>query len=106
MAHLPFSHDLDPSGEPNSPDPGSSRATERNLRNGFITLAVFSLLAIGLLLAVPGLRAAEDRIADANPLWIVLAIVLEALSCAGYVVLFELVFGKIAGRLRARLPLS
>ncbi len=101
MAELPFIE----RGE-GSADSSASHATGRGLRNGIISLVVFSGLAIGLLFAVPGLRAAEDRITDANPLWIVLAIVLEALSCAGYVVLFELVFGKMGGRLRARLPLS
>lgn len=88
------------------PTQRTARATGRNLRNGIISLAIFSALVVALLLAVPGLRAAAEQITDANPWWIALGIVSEALSCAGYVVLFELVFGKMAGRLSARLPLS
>ena len=78
----------------------------RTLRNGLISLLVFFGLVVALLLAVPGLRSAGDRISDAKPLWIVVSIIFELLSCAGYVVLFELIFGKIGGRLSARLALS
>jgi uncharacterized membrane protein YbhN (UPF0104 family) len=65
----------------------------RRLRNGVISLAVFSGLVIGLLFAVPGLGSVADRISDANLPLVVVGIALELLSCAGYVVLFELVFG-------------
>ena len=79
----------------------------RTLRNGLISLAVFFLLVVGLLTAVPGLRSVAERLTDANTGWVALAILLELLSCAGYVVLFELVFGRLAsGRLSARLPLA
>lgn len=78
----------------------------RTLRNGLISLVVFFVLVVGLLVAVPGLRSAGDRISDAKPLWIASSIVLELLSCVGYVVLFELVFGKIGRRLSLRLALS
>jgi uncharacterized membrane protein YbhN (UPF0104 family) len=59
-----------------------------------------------LLLAVPGLRAAAERISDADPGWVIAAIVLELLSCAGYVVLFGLVFGRLGRSLSSRLSLS
>ena len=55
---------------------------------------------------MPGLRAAAERITDANPAWIAAAIVLELLSCVGYVVLFELVFGTLGRSLTSRLSLS
>jgi len=76
------------------------------LRNGLIMLSVFTVIGAGLLLAVPGLRAAAERMTDADPLLIVAAVALEVLSCAGYVVLFELVFGRLPAPLRTRLPLS
>jgi uncharacterized membrane protein YbhN (UPF0104 family) len=76
------------------------------LRNGLIVLSVFSLIGVGLLLAVPGLRAAAERMTDADPGLIAVAVVLEVLSCAGYVVLFQLVFGRLEAPLRRRLPLS
>jgi hypothetical protein len=37
----------------------------RRLRNSIISLAIFFALVIALLLGVPGLRAAADRISDA-----------------------------------------
>jgi uncharacterized membrane protein YbhN (UPF0104 family) len=81
-------------------------AQSRTLRNGLISLAVFFLLIVGLLTAVPGLRNIAELLTDANVSWVVLAIALELLSCVGYVVLFELVFPKLGGRLSARLPLA
>ncbi len=81
-------------------------AHSRRLRNNLITLAVFFILLVGLLLAVPGLRSVAERITDASPGWVALAIVLEVLSCAGYVVLFGLVFGRLGRQLRYRLSLA
>jgi uncharacterized membrane protein YbhN (UPF0104 family) len=81
-------------------------AQSRTLRNSIISLAVFGVLTVGLLLAVPGLRAAGEKITDAKPGWIVAAIVLELLSCAGYVMLFDLVFGSLARSLTSRLSLA
>jgi uncharacterized membrane protein YbhN (UPF0104 family) len=81
-------------------------AQSRTLRNSIISLAIFFALIAALLLAVPGLRSAADRISDANPAWIGAGVVLEVLSCAGYVVLFGLVFGMLTRRLSSRLSLS
>jgi hypothetical protein len=44
----------------------SMAAQSRSLRNSLIGLAVFSGLVVALLLAVPGLRSAADRISDAD----------------------------------------
>lgn len=78
----------------------------RSLRNSIISLAIFFVLLIGLLLAVPGLRSAAEAITDANPGWLVAGVGLEILSCIGYVVLFDLVFGRLAGELSSRLSLA
>jgi uncharacterized membrane protein YbhN (UPF0104 family) len=76
----------------------SEMASEsRRLRNGLISLAVFFVLLVALLLAVPGLRTAAEKITDANPPWIAAGIGFELLSCAGYVVLFRLVFEMARG---------
>jgi uncharacterized protein (TIRG00374 family) len=82
------------------------RADSRRLRNGLISLAIFFGLIVALLFAVPGLRAAGRTLTDANPGWVFVGIVLELLSCAGYVVLFELVFARLRRRLASRLSLS
>jgi uncharacterized membrane protein YbhN (UPF0104 family) len=71
---------------------GGMSAQSRRLRNGLISLAIFFVLVAALLLAVPGLRSAGEKIADADVPWVAAAIGFELLSCAGYVILFELVF--------------
>ncbi len=78
----------------------------RTLRNSLIGLAVFFGLVAGLLLAVPGLRDAADRIGDAKAGWVLAGVGFELASCAGYVVLFGLVFGMLGRRLVSRLSLS
>jgi uncharacterized membrane protein YbhN (UPF0104 family) len=80
-------------------------AQSRRLRNGLISLAIFFVLVAALLLAVPGLRSAGEKITDANLAWVAAGVGFELLSCAGYVVLFELVF-KMERRFSRRLALS
>jgi uncharacterized membrane protein YbhN (UPF0104 family) len=93
-------------GEGGAADPDEMAAHSRTLRNSLISLAVFFALVLGLLLGVPGLQSAADRITDAQPGWVLLAVLLELLSCAGYVVLFGLVFGRLGRSLSARLSLA
>jgi uncharacterized membrane protein YbhN (UPF0104 family) len=78
----------------------------RTLRNSLISLAVFFAIVVLLLLAVPGLQSAARQISDANPGWVLAGIGFELLSCVGYMVLFDLVFGRIGRRLVTRLSLS
>ncbi|HXQ00999.1 MAG TPA: hypothetical protein VN845_13165, partial [Solirubrobacteraceae bacterium] len=92
--------DLAPSGAN-----GGIANQSRRLRNGLISLAIFFALLAALLLAVPKLRSTGELITDANPAWVIAGIGLELLSCAGYVVLFELVF-KMERRFSRRLSLS
>ena len=101
-----------PSGRERPPDASvgevesAMAAQSRTLRNSIISLAVFFGLTVGLLLAVPGLRTAGEKITDANLGWIFAGIVLELLSCASYVMLFDLVFGSLARSLTSRLSLA
>jgi uncharacterized membrane protein YbhN (UPF0104 family) len=81
-------------------------AQSRTLRNSLISLAVFFAIVIGLLLGFPGLQEAGDRVSDAHIPWVAAAVGLEILSCVGYVVLFELVFGRLGRSLSSRLSLS
>jgi uncharacterized membrane protein YbhN (UPF0104 family) len=91
----------------NPGDPNAAMAAQsRTLRNSIISLGVFFALVVGLLTGVPGLRSAGDRITDANPLWIAGGVLLEVLSCLGYVVLFELVFEMLSRRMTSLLSLS
>jgi uncharacterized membrane protein YbhN (UPF0104 family) len=81
-------------------------AQSRRLRNSIVSLAVFFAIVALLLLAVPGLRAAGEQITDAKPGWVALGVGLEVLSCASFVVLFGLVFGRLGRRLSSRLSLA
>jgi uncharacterized membrane protein YbhN (UPF0104 family) len=78
----------------------------RTLRNGLVMLVVFLAVVLGLLFGVPSLRSALDRLSDANPSWLTFAVVLELLSCVGYVVLFGLVFARLGRSLSSRLSLA
>ena len=82
------------------------RAQSRTLRNSMISLLVFFAIVVLLLLAVPGLRTAAERLTDASPGWIAAGIGFELLSCVGYMVLFDLVFSRIGRSLVTRLSLS
>jgi uncharacterized membrane protein YbhN (UPF0104 family) len=81
-------------------------AQSRTLRNSVISLAIFFAIVAALFLSVPGLRSAGELITDAGLAWIGGGILLEVLSCLGYVVLFALVFGGLSRRLISRLSLS
>jgi uncharacterized membrane protein YbhN (UPF0104 family) len=78
----------------------------KRLRNGIISLVVLVILVGALLLAVPGLRDVARRIADVNPWWIALAVVLELGSCIGYVIAFRMVFYRVPALLAIRVALS
>jgi hypothetical protein len=82
------------------------QAQSRTLRNSVISLLVFFALDAALLLSVPDLRSALDHVAHADPAWLGGAVVLELLSCAGYAVLFGLIFGMLGRRLTSRLSLA
>lgn len=81
-------------------DPG------RSLWRGLITLAILVVLAVSLLLAVPGLRGVGNVVEDMKPGWVVVAVALEILSCVGYVLAFLQVFERVPLRLGARVALS
>jgi uncharacterized membrane protein YbhN (UPF0104 family) len=78
----------------------------RRLRRGIVSLVVLMVLVAALLAAVPGLRDVADRLSDVDPWWIVLAAVLEVLSCAGYVLAFQHIFRRAQRRFAMRVALS
>ncbi|MGA2009017.1 MAG: hypothetical protein ABSH51_00585 [Solirubrobacteraceae bacterium] len=87
------------------PQVDASKA-RRSLRNGFITLLLGGALVAGLLLAVPGLKGVATTLSHMKAQWVVVAVVLEAASCASYVVAFLQVFDRAPLRLGARVALS
>src|SRR5215212_5324544 len=58
------------------------------------TLQIVGVLAVAglVLLLAPGLGEVRDRLTEAQPEWVALAVVLEPLSCASYVLMFRPVF--------------
>ena len=78
----------------------------RRLRNGLISIAVMVVLAVGLLLAVPGLHGVADVVGDMAPGWVAVAIAFEVLSCLGFVVVFLGVFDRAPIAFGARVALT
>jgi uncharacterized membrane protein YbhN (UPF0104 family) len=78
----------------------------RSLRNGFITIFLALALAVGLLLAVPGLKGVATTVSNMTTSWVIVAVIFEALSCAGYVVAFLQVFDRAPLRIGSWVALS
>jgi uncharacterized membrane protein YbhN (UPF0104 family) len=83
-------------------DAAASKSLWRNL----IWLGALVALAVGLLLAVPGLQGVADTVSRMNLRWVILAVVLEILSCAGYILAFLQVFERSPIRFGARVALT
>ena len=81
-------------------DPG------RSLWRGLISLAILVALVASLLLAVPGLHGVAEAVTDMRLGWVAVAVVLEILSCLGYVLAFLQVFDRAPVRFGARVALS
>jgi uncharacterized membrane protein YbhN (UPF0104 family) len=78
----------------------------RNLIHGLISLLILIVLAVCLLLAVPGLHNVGHEIEHMDASWLVLAVVLEILSCFGYILAFLQVFERAPRRFGARVAMS
>jgi uncharacterized membrane protein YbhN (UPF0104 family) len=78
----------------------------KKLRNGLISLALLVVLAVGLLLAIPGLHGVGKAIAQMSAGWVVVGVALEVLSCLGYVLVFLQVFERAPIRFGARVALT
>jgi len=70
------------------PDEFAPRRLVKRLGLIVVLLAVLVLAA----LLTPGLEEVQTRLGEADPAWLALAVVLEALSCASYVLMFRPVF--------------
>ena len=81
-------------------------AAGKSLWRNLIWLAVLVALAVGLLLAVPGLRGVAHTVSRMSLRWLILGVVLEILSCAGYILAFLQVFERSPIRFGARVALT
>ncbi len=94
------------SDEPSQLEQVDASKARRSLRNGFITLVLALALAVGLLLAVPGLKGVATTVSNMKLQWVAVAVLLEVLSCASYVVAFLQVFERAPLRVGARVALT
>lgn len=72
----------------------SAAGDAHRLRNGLIWTAALLLLLLAIGLAVPDLRSVINRAADANGWWLAAGVVLEIVSCIGYVGVVRLVLHR------------
>ena len=91
-------------GEDN--DPQSREDPGRSLWRGLITLGILVAMVVGLLLAVPGLHGVADAVSEMSGGWLILGVLLEIVSCLGYVLAFLQVFDRAPIRFGARVALS
>ena len=69
-------------------------AAGKSLWRNLIWLGALVALAVGLLVAVPGLQGVAHTVSRMNVRWLILAVILEILSCAGYILAFLQVFER------------
>jgi uncharacterized membrane protein YbhN (UPF0104 family) len=81
-------------------------AARKSLWRNLIWLGALVALAVGLLLAVPGLQSVAHTVSRMSVRWLILAVVLEILSCAGYILAFLQVFERAPIRFGARVALT
>jgi uncharacterized membrane protein YbhN (UPF0104 family) len=85
---------------------GRDTAAGKSLWRNLIWLGVLVALVVGLLLAVPGLRGVAHTVSRMSVRWLILGVVLEILSCAGYILAFLQVFERSPIRFGARVALT
>lgn len=100
----PDNHDAQVKTDPGS-DLDEAKAS-RNLVHGLISVLILIVLVVCLLLAVPGLHTVGHQIAHMSASWLVLAVVLEILSCVGYIIAFLQVFDRAPRQFGARVAMS
>jgi uncharacterized membrane protein YbhN (UPF0104 family) len=83
------------------PCPPDRSAPLRRLRAGLVAAGALSIIAAGLVLAVPDLREVGHRIGGAEKGWLALAAALEFTSVLGYVLAFQGVFDDLPRRFAA-----
>jgi uncharacterized membrane protein YbhN (UPF0104 family) len=82
---------VEPILQPQPVEMPSELGPRRLLKRTLQILAVLAVVALVLILT-PGLGQFRDRLREADPGWLVVAVVFEALSCLSYVALFKPIF--------------
>jgi uncharacterized protein (TIRG00374 family) len=74
------------------PEPLPRELEGRRLRRRALQVAGLLLVVALVVLFAPGLGEVRDRLSDAQPAWLAVAVGLELLSCLSYVLMFKPVF--------------
>lgn len=81
--------------------------SSHGMRRSLAILAAAAVAAVLLVLLAPGLSSLRESFDGAEPAWIALAVVLELLSCASYVLVFRAVFcNRMSWRTSTEIGLS
>lgn len=62
------------------------------VRQSMLVVAAIVLVIVAAVTLLPGLGSLRERFAGAQPDWLALAVVLQVLACASYVLAFRVVF--------------
>ena len=81
---------------PTSPEiaaePIPEEFTASRMRRSVAIVVAIVAVVIALVVLLPGLASLRERFEGGDPAWLVLAVVLQVLSCASYVIAFRTVF--------------
>jgi uncharacterized membrane protein YbhN (UPF0104 family) len=78
--------------EPIEAEPMPDEFSESRVVRSLLILVAVAAVVVAVILLLPGLGSVRERLAGAQPGWLVVAAVLEVASCAGYVLAFRAVF--------------
>ena len=96
---------IEPAGTAAEPMP--DEFSRSRVRRSLLALGGSAAAVVVLLALLPGLSSLRAAFAGAEPGWLVLGAVLEALSCASYVIVFRFVFcARMRWRTSAEIGLS
>jgi uncharacterized membrane protein YbhN (UPF0104 family) len=79
---------------------------QRQLLNSWVALGLVAAVVVGVIFAIPGLKGVGTALGRADAGWVVLAVVLEILSDAGYALVMMVVFPRSPKGFVARLGWS
>lgn len=75
-------------------EPIPEEFTASRMRRSVLIVVVIVAVVVALVVLLPGLASLRERFEGGQPAWLVLAAVLQVLSCASYVIAFRMVFCK------------
>ncbi|MGZ8563498.1 MAG: flippase-like domain-containing protein [Candidatus Limnocylindria bacterium] len=73
-------------------EPIPEEFTASRMRRSVAIVVAIVVVVIALVVLLPGLASLRERFEGGEPAWLVLAVVLQVLSCASYVIAFRTVF--------------